>query len=185
VAALRTAAADQVREHHERAPLEPGVELAALASELRVDADRLRAALEDDGALAVERGYVRDATRRSGPADSAEARALLDALEAAPFSPPEPASVGAAPSLVRSLTREAAVVDLDGIVFASGAIDEARRRVRAALRDRGTVTVADVRDLLGSTRKYILPILNRLDAEGVTRRRGDDRIPGPAAFRDA
>ncbi len=184
VAALRTAAADEVRAHHERAPLESGIELAALASDLRVDADRLRAALVDDGALVVERGYVRDATRRSRPVDSAEARALLDALEAAPFSPPEPASVGAAPSLVRSLTREGAVADLDGIVFASGAVDEARRRVRAALRDRGTVTVADVRDLLGSTRKYVLPILNRLDAEGVTRRRGDDRIPGPATLRD-
>jgi selenocysteine-specific elongation factor len=181
LAALRTTAAKHVSAHHERAPLEPGMELAALASELRVDADRLRAALADDGELVVERGYVRDATRRSRAADSAEARALLDALEAAPFSPPEPASVGAGPALVRSLMRESAVVDLDGIVFASGAVDEARRRVRAALRDRGAVTVADVRDLLGSTRKYVLPILHQLDAEGITRRRGDDRIPGPAA----
>ena len=85
---------------------------------------------------------------------------------------------------MRSLTREGAVVDLDGIVFASSAFDEARRRVGAALRERGTVTVADVRDLLGSTRKYVLPILSQLDAEGVTRRRGDDRIPGPATLRD-
>jgi selenocysteine-specific elongation factor len=184
LAALRAAAAERVRSHHGRAPLEPGVELAALASELRVDADRLRAALSHDGEVVVERGYVRDATRRSRAADSAEARALLDALEAAPFSPPEPASVGADPALVRSLVREGAVVDIDGILFASGAVDEARRRVRAALRDRGTVTVADVRDLLGSTRKYVLPILNQLDAEGVTRRRGDDRIPGPTASRD-
>jgi hypothetical protein len=30
----------------------------------------------------------------------------------------------------------------------------------------------------------VLPILNQLDAEGVTRRRGDDRIPGPATLRD-
>jgi selenocysteine-specific elongation factor len=184
-AALRTAASDQVRAHHKRDPLEPGMELAALASDLRIDADRLRAALADDGELVLERGYVRDVTRRSRATDSAEARALLDALEAAPFSPPEPASVGAGPALVRSLTREGAVVDLDGIVFASGAVDEARRRVRAALRDKAKVTVADVRDLLGSTRKYVLPILNQLDAEGVTRRRGDDRIPGPAALRDA
>ena len=185
VAAVRTAAADQVRAQHERAPLEPGVDLATLASELGVDADRLRAALADEGGLVVERGYVRDATRRSGVGDSADARALLDALEKAPFSPPEPGSAGADPALVRSLVREGAVVDLDGIVFASSAVDEARRRVRAALRDRGTVTVADVRDLLGSTRKYVLPILKQLDGEGVTRRRGDDRIPGPAALRDA
>jgi selenocysteine-specific elongation factor len=185
LAALRTLAAAQVRAHHERDPLEPGIELAALASDLRIDADRLRAALADDGDLVVERGYVRDVGRRSRATDTAEARAFLDALEAAPFAPPEPTSVGAGPALVRSLAREGAVLDLDGIVFASGAVDEARRRVRTALRDKEKVTVADVRDLLGSTRKYVLPILNRLDAEGVTRRRGDDRIPGPAALRDA
>jgi selenocysteine-specific elongation factor len=185
VTALRSAAADKVRANHARAPLEPGADLATLASELRVDADRLRAALADDGELVVERGYVRDATRRSGVGESAEARALLDALKKAPFSPPEPASAGADQALVRSLVREGVLVDLDGIVFASSAVDEARRRVRAALRDRGRVTVADVRDLLGSTRKYVLPILKQLDGEGVTRRRGDDRIPGPAAVRDA
>ncbi len=185
LAHLRLAAAEEVRAHHARAPLEPGVDLASLASELRVDAGRLRAAVEHDGDLVVERGYVREAGRPAGVAGSAEARALLDALEAAPFSPPEPASVGADPALVRSMVREGTVVDLEGIVFAAGALDEARRRIRNALRDRGTVTVADVRDLLGSTRKYVLPILKQLDADGVTRRRGDDRIPGPAALRDA
>src|SRR5207253_3053506 len=83
---------------------------APAASELRADADRLRAALADDGELVVERGYVRDATRRPGVGESAEARALLDALETAPFSPPEPASAGADPALVRSLVREGALV---------------------------------------------------------------------------
>jgi selenocysteine-specific elongation factor len=81
------------------------------------------------------------------------------------------------------MVREGVVVDLDGIVFAASALEEARRRIRAALAERGAVTVADVRDLLDSTRKYVLPILNRLDAEGVTRRRGDERIPGPTALR--
>ena len=46
---------------------------------------------------------------------------------------------------------------------------------------RGSLSVADIRNLLGSTRKYVLPIVNRMDAEGVTRRRGDLRLPGPRA----
>jgi selenocysteine-specific elongation factor len=180
--ALRGAAGERVRAHHERGPLEPGIELPALASALGVDAERLRAALDGVDELVVERGLVRDAARPL-VAETPEARKLLDALEAAPFSPPEPASVGAEPGLVRSLAREGQVVELDGVAFAASALDESRRRVQAALRERGTVTVADVRDLLGSTRKYVLPILKRLDAEGVTRRRGDDRIPGPATLR--
>ena len=41
------------------------------------------------------------------------------------------------------------------------------------------VTVAQVRDGLGTTRKHALPLLAELDATGVTRRRGDLRIGGP------
>ena len=51
----------------------------------------------------------------------------------------------------------------------------------AALRERETLTVADARDILQSTRKYVLPLLSRLDAEGITRRRGDERVLGPVA----
>jgi selenocysteine-specific elongation factor len=73
------------------------------------------------------------------------------------------------------------VVELDGVHFAPAAIEHARRLVAAAVLERGTLTVADVRDLLGSSRKYVLAIVHLLDAEGVTRRRGDDRVPGPRA----
>ncbi len=41
------------------------------------------------------------------------------------------------------------------------------------------VTVAQVRDALGVTRKHVIPLLGHLDATGVTRRRGDVRIGGP------
>jgi selenocysteine-specific elongation factor len=179
--ALRAAAVERVRAHHERSPLEPGVELPTLASALRVDPPRLRAAIQDLEELVVESGVVRHASQRARVADSPEARALLDALERDPFAPPEPKSFGAPAPLVRSLLREGALVDLDGVVFARRALDEARSRIQDALRARGSVTVADVRDLLGSTRKYVLPIVNWLDREGVTRRRGDDRVPGPAS----
>ncbi|MCY4663972.1 MAG: SelB C-terminal domain-containing protein, partial [Acidimicrobiaceae bacterium] len=40
------------------------------------------------------------------------------------------------------------------------------------------VTVAEVRDAWGTTRKYALALLARLDSTGVTRRRGDLRIAG-------
>ena len=43
----------------------------------------------------------------------------------------------------------------------------------------GGVTVAAVRDALGTSRKHALPLLTQLDATGVTRRRGDLRIAGP------
>jgi selenocysteine-specific elongation factor len=41
------------------------------------------------------------------------------------------------------------------------------------------VTVAELRERLGTTRKWAVPLLTILDSRGVTRRRGDVRIAGP------
>ena len=180
---VRGLATERVEAHHRDHPLEPGVELPALAASVRIDTDRLRSALAGADGVVVERGIVRMASHRGRVAESPEAARLIARLEAEPFAPPDPADLGADHGLIRSLVREGALVDLDGIVFAAGALDQARVRVQDALRERGSLTVADARDLLGSTRKFVLPILNRLDAEGVTRRRGDERIPGAATLR--
>ena len=134
--------------------------------------------LEGDEQLVVERGIVRDATQV--PIDaSPEATALVAALDASPFSPPEPASVGADLALVRTLVRHGALVDVAGVVFTVSAVDRARELVREHLTTHDTITVGDARDLLGSSRKYVVPLLEHFDREGVTRRRGDVRIPGP------
>jgi selenocysteine-specific elongation factor len=43
------------------------------------------------------------------------------------------------------------------------------------------MTMADLRDLLGTTRKYAVPIGEYLDRIGLTRREGDLRRLGPAS----
>ena len=158
----------------------PGVELASLASTCGVDAARLRGALHDDPTLIIERDLVRDA-RSADLADDPDAQKLIAALERDPFSPPSPAETGATPSLVRALVGAGVLVDLDGVIFTTPALDEARARIVDALEERHALSVADIRDLLGSSRKYVIPLIARMDAEGVTRRRGDDRIAGPRA----
>jgi selenocysteine-specific elongation factor len=40
----------------------------------------------------------------------------------------------------------------------------------------GPITVAKARDLTGSSRKHVLPLLQFLDDHGLTRRVGDDRV---------
>jgi selenocysteine-specific elongation factor len=142
--------------------------LASVASACGVEVAQLRAALGDE--------RLGDDVR-----DDPAAHKLLDALDAEPFAPPDPAELGATPALVRELVRTGALVDLDGVIFTADALATARQRIAAAVVERGSLTVADVRDLLGSSRKYVLPIVNRMDADGVTRRRAELRVPGPRA----
>ena len=54
-------------------------------------------------------------------------------------------------------------------------------QVTAAIRERGGLTVAEIRTMLDSSRKYVVPIVEYLDATGITRRIGDRRVLGPRA----
>ena len=75
--------------------------------------------------------------------------------------------------------RQGRLVESSGIHFAASAVDEAATVVARLLADQPEgVTVAEVRDAWGTTRKYALALLGRLDSTGVTRRRGDVRIAG-------
>ena len=56
-------------------------------------------------------------------------------------------------------------------------ISELENEMLDILRNIGTqVTLAQVRDATGSTRKFMLPILEYFDSKGYTRRAGDYRV---------
>ncbi|MHB8464209.1 MAG: selenocysteine-specific translation elongation factor [Acidimicrobiales bacterium] len=113
---------------------------------------------------------------------SGEASALLAELTAGGYAPP---AVGPAAAL-RELQRAGLAVESEGTWFAAVVIEQAIRTVGALLAaSPAGITVGDVRDALGSSRKHVIPLLGHLDATGVTRRRGDLRIAGPRlAHRD-
>jgi selenocysteine-specific elongation factor len=130
--------------------------------------------------LATLEGIVVDGgrARRPDAVDSLAAHPYLTALAGAPFTPPGPGSTDRGE--LRELVRRGLIVERDGAYFSPEAVAEAGRRVAALLAQHpGGVTVSEVRDELGTTRKHALPLLAHLDATGVTRRRGDLRIGGP------
>lgn len=130
--------------------------------------------LTDLADVAVSGGRARRAAAQDPLAD----HPWLAALEAAPFSPPPPEGVDRGE--VRELVRRGLVVAADGTWFAASAITAAGRTVAGLLEaSPAGVTVAEVRDALGTSRKFLLPLLGVLDGTGVTRRRGDLRIAGP------
>nr|WP_283251214.1 SelB C-terminal domain-containing protein [Rhabdothermincola salaria] len=125
---------------------------------------------------------VRDAGRaRVAAEDHAEPFAdhpWLAAVEAEPFAPPPPD--GVEPSDLQALTRAGLVVRTGSVWFAASAIETAAARVADLLATRPEgVTVAEVREALGTSRKYVIPLLTHFDETGRTRRRGDHRIAGP------
>jgi selenocysteine-specific elongation factor len=70
-------------------------------------------------------------------------------------------------------------LELRELLYWREAVDRAVQVLAQALGRSGELTVAAARDLLGTSRKYVLPLLEYLDTVGVTRRQGDVRLPGP------
>jgi selenocysteine-specific elongation factor len=111
---------------------------------------------------------------------------VVAAYQQAGFQPPEPASfansAGGNAGNLKDLF-DVCVADGDLVAVApdlylhSEAEAEMRRRLAERLTQQpGGVTVAEIRDLLGTTRKYAVPICEYLDRAGVTRREGDLRV---------
>jgi selenocysteine-specific elongation factor len=124
------------------------------------------------------------------PKLSANQRKLRDKIVAAHyeagFQPPEPGNFanqagGNAASLMEIF--DVAVAEgllarvADELFLHANHDAEMRRRVSAKLAEAGSgLTVAEIRDLLGTTRKYAVPLCEYLDRVGVTRRAGDLRV---------
>ena len=64
----------------------------------------------------------------------------------------------------------------EGIFFSASAYDEMVQRVTAHIKSHGKVSLAEVRDMLQTSRKYAQAFLEYLDGEKITRRVGDERV---------
>jgi len=158
--------------------------------------DRVRAAVEAAGPLGLDQASLDDheravlpllegvtvdagRVRQADAVDPLAGHPFVEALAAAPFTPPDPPPTVSRAEL-SELVRRGLVVAQDGCYFAPSALEAAAREVaRLLAASPEGVTVAQVREALATTRKYALPLLARMDADGVTRRRGDLRIGGP------
>ena len=153
-------------------------EAIAAAGPLGLDIAKLddfgRALLDTIEGVAVDHGHA----RAIDAVDTLTGHAYIDALEASPFAPPDPEGIDRAE--LRELVRRGDLVEEGGVYFAASALDAAARVVADLLsRQPDGVTVAEVRDEWGTSRKYAIPLLSYLDKNGITRRRGDLRIGGP------
>ena len=136
--------------------------------------EKERAALQTMSDLTTDGGQVRAA----GEEDTIETHPYITALKAAPFTPPPPEGVSRAE--LRAMIHRGLVEEEDGIYFATEAVAQATETVAEILKSQPEgFTVAELRERLSTTRKYILPLLALLDNKGITRRQGDLRTPGP------
>jgi len=172
-------AAGILEEYHRRFPLREGMPAVELASRLKLGnaaAAALRRLLaegrfkEEGAAIRLDGHNV-----RLSPAQQAKVSAFLASLEKSPYAPP--ADLIPEPDLLGLLVRQRKAVKVaENIVFSPAAYRAMLAGITAHIRAHGKITLAEVRDLFQTSRKYAQALLEHLDGEKITRRVGDDRV---------
>jgi selenocysteine-specific elongation factor len=119
------------------------------------------------------------------PAQQKQVEQIMKRFQQSPSTPPGWAELEkvADVEIVAALIEQGRLVKVgDGILFLRETYEEAITRLVTYLREHGKMTAAEARDVTGTTRKYILPLLEHIDALHITRRMGDERILGTMAF---
>ncbi|MGZ8528746.1 MAG: selenocysteine-specific translation elongation factor [Candidatus Limnocylindrales bacterium] len=201
--ALEAEALALVEARHAAAPLVAGAPLAEIRRTLarslhrRASADErvatevvdaLIAGLVGDGRLARDGDVVRDPNRSTGTLPS-DVLAAMDRLEAALAVPAPPALAEAIrssrcpPEGVRALETAGRIVRVDDDLAWAGATYRDLEALALGLADPGPLTPAALRDATGTSRKYVMALLEDLARRGLLRRTPDGHVRGPRAPR--
>jgi selenocysteine-specific elongation factor len=160
------------------APVPPGREVVAAAAASAGAPEGVAGAVAD---LLVARGHLQRTA--GGYVRAEQAAAARDAgrtrrarvvarLTAEPFSPPDLETVAREEGLdhreLASLVQSGEVVRCGKVAFSASAVREAVRRLQPLAERQGTFTAAEAKQAWGTTRRYAIPLLEHLDARGVT-----------------
>ncbi len=184
---LRQQAAQAIDAEHQAHPERGGLPLHDLRNALEaslVMPEVFEALLADLGRKDFQQvnAVIRRVTHRPAlpPHFQAAGARLRAALSAKPFEPPsrkELAPDAVSQKALRFLLETGEAVEIGGeVVLLAENFTRATEAIKRFLRGHGPATVSELRQAVGASRRIVVPLLEKLDREGVTRREGDKRV---------
>jgi selenocysteine-specific elongation factor len=182
---LRNRTIELIDDAHKTNPERAGLDLNELRTALHDQSSEVFAALLSDLCATdfVRRGsaIARISHRPALPPNlQPVAMKIREALSSKPFDPPARKEIELdrnAPQVLRYLIERGEVIEIASDVVLSR---ENFERMKKALADfiskNGAATVSELRQALESSRRIMVPFLEKLDRQGVTRRLGDKRV---------
>jgi selenocysteine-specific elongation factor len=178
---------DFVSAYHASHQLETGVPRQEMRSRLGIEAtlfDQLVGSLVDEGKLEAAGAELREAGW--SPALSEGQRKVSDELlatiDAAGYEPPALSELQArfgpqTLSLLRNLERAGRVVQVEDTRFyAPSAVRDLLGKLEQGMSGKREVAPTDLKDVLGFSRKFLIPFLEYCDKRGYTARQGNGRV---------
>ncbi len=177
---LKSRVASALQLYHTQYPLRQGVPAQEIRSRLDLSQpvyQRALVRLAEERIVVDERQSLRlpDHEITLTPKMEEEALAYLNSLQKNPYSPS--GDVKISPELLGVLIDQGKVIRVaEGIIFDATAYQTMTHKIVEHLKAQGNITVAEARTMFDSSRKYILPLMEHLDQQQITRRNGDERV---------
>ncbi len=181
---LRERATSLIDEAHKGNPERAGLDLNKLRSTLPIQESNVFEALIADLCVKdfVRKGSVvaRISHRPLLPAElQAAERKIRESLSVKPFDPPPRREIEPdrrAQQVLRFLIDSGEVIEVgpDAVLLRDN-VEHMKARITEFISKHGPATVSELRQALESSRRIMVPLLERLDRDGVTRRVGDKR----------
>jgi len=180
---LKNQVLQEVGDFHKSYPLRRGIPREELKSRLKLSSRIFNTALRR---IASERELVETGTllHRVGyiiqfnPQQQHSVDGLLERFAASPFSPPtvKECLTEVGEELYNAMVEVGLIIPIPpDVVFRKQDYDLMVSEIIRLLNKKQTITVAEVRDHFNTSRRYVLALLEFLDAQGITIREGDDR----------
>ncbi len=177
---LSDRAKEALAEYHERYPLRRGMPRQELRNRLELQASGFDAIVNHfvkEGSI-LDDGTTVSSSKHAvkfSPVQKREADRFMEVLREHRYSPPAWNKIDA--ELLGALTDQRKVISAGpDVVFAAEVFDEMRDKVVEYCQTNEEVSINDVRELLGTSRKYSLALLEQLDRDNITMRVGDMRV---------
>jgi selenocysteine-specific elongation factor len=171
---------------HRGYPLRRGLPKEELRTRLGADPRlfvRVLERLKAQGTATEDGPFVRLSTHSVTftPEQERQVSQVLDVLREAGIAPPDredlQTSLRVSPELVDALVARGVLVEVAaGLLYDAETLSAIVARIRADIERNGPRTVAQIRDLLDASRKYVLAIVGYTDEHKITRRVGDNRV---------
>ena len=170
-----------VRDYQRQFPIRPGIPKAEINNKIKLGKhfQDIMQKLISQGLVVEESSLVHlpGFQIKISPGQQVQADTYMKQLNLNPYSPA--AGISLDTDLLNLLVYRGDVVKTaSGTVFSAAAFSEMVLIISNHLKQSGKITVAEARDLLGSSRKYVLALLEQMDEMKLTKRVGDERVAG-------
>ena len=107
--------------------------------------------------------------------ETAKKNALEQEFLKSEFKPPEPESSEA----FRALIEDGIIVGIGKDIFLhKEVLEKGKEKIAELIKNKGDATISEIKNVLDTSRKYMIPLMEYLDSIGFTKRAGDKRILG-------